>query len=155
VDQQQLYDKIDLTKSWQEESQKAAFATEVGSFASPGLHLPRTDAAGYALSHYAANQHVIGGTRKMKLDEITDGTANTILAGEAAGNFKPWGHPRNWRDPALGINASPDGFGSPWPNGASVAMADGSIKFLSNETSPEILRALATPVGGEKLPDDY
>ena len=35
------------------------------------------------------------------------------MAGEVAGDFKPWGDPTNWRDPALGINRSPEGFGGP------------------------------------------
>jgi hypothetical protein len=34
-------------------------------------------------------------------------------------------------------------------------MADGSIRFLSDKTSPEVLRALATPAGGDMLPADY
>jgi prepilin-type processing-associated H-X9-DG protein len=154
-EQKPLYDTIDMAKPWNNPSQKQAFTTKISVYEVPKPDLPREDPSGYALSHYAANQHILGGTRKLKLDEITDGTANTILAGEAAGNYKPWGHPRNWRDPALGINATPDGFGSPWPGGANVAMADGSIKFLSDKIAPEVLRALATPAGNEKLPEDY
>lgn len=113
-------------------------------------------AEGYALSHYAGNVRVLGGDKTISLESITrgDGTANTLLAGEAAGNYKPWGHPMNWRDPALGINKTPDGFGSPRPSRAVFFLfADGSVRTISDNVDPKVLRALSTPNGGETILD--
>ncbi len=61
----------------------------------------------------------------------------------------------NVRDPARGINRSPEGFGGPpgW-NGAMFLMCDGSVKFLSENTDLSVMKALATPTGGETNPDD-
>jgi prepilin-type processing-associated H-X9-DG protein len=71
-------------------------------------------------------------------------------------NLKPWGHPWQWRDPALGLNQSPDGFGSPDSQGrVHFLMADGSVRTFSTKTSPEVLRALATPNGKEQMPEDW
>ena len=82
---------------------------------------------------------------------ITDGTSNTIYAGEAAGNFKGWGDPANLRDPALGINAGPDGFGSRSPGGANFNLLDGSVRFISDNIDPGVLKALSTPDAGDTV----
>jgi hypothetical protein len=82
---------------------------------------------------------------------------HTILAGEAAGNFQPWGHPDNCRDPGNGIESGPDSFGRPhFPQVAGFVMCDGSVRFLSRNIDPKILKALATPAGKEtvEIPGD-
>jgi hypothetical protein len=113
------------------------------------------DAEGYGLSHYAANSHVLGANKGMKLDDITDGRSTTLLVGEVNANFRPWGHPVNYRDPTKGINRSPHGFGGvPRSGGASFVMCDGSVRFISDRVSPEVLRALSTPRGGEKIDEE-
>lgn len=89
----------------------------------------------------------------LTLDEITDGTETTLLVGEAAGNYKPWGDPTNVRDPGLGVGRSLDGFGGPpGSEGAYFLMASGNVRFFSNKTDPKILKAYGTPNGGEKVP---
>jgi hypothetical protein len=82
--------------------------------------------------------------------------SETILAGEALGNFKPWGHPTNWRDPGLGIHTTLDGFGNPGNNKhALFLMADGSVMTLTENIRPEILKALAMPTGRPNLPKNW
>jgi hypothetical protein len=140
------------------------------------------DDEGYGLSHVAGNVHVLpvvtladvssGGIpgeqlfvseqnsqspgHRLALDEIADGTAHTILIGEVAERFKPWGHPANVRDPGLGINRSPDGFGSRSTTGETLfLMCDGSVRGLSADADPSVMRALATPAARDPLPDDF
>ncbi len=113
------------------------------------------DDRGFAFMHYAGNVHLFPNNRGLKLDEITDGTSNTLAIGEVAENFQPWASPWNRRDPADGINDVPWGFGGPtWQNGAQFGMADGSVRFLSRNIDREVLKALGTPAGGESLPDE-
>ena len=86
------------------------------------------------------------------LKDFTNGTANTLFIGEVSANFQPWGKPSNCRDPVRGINKSPHGFGGPpGSGGALFAMADGSVRFFSDRVSPAVLKALATPDGGEPI----
>ncbi|MFO0929004.1 MAG: DUF1559 domain-containing protein [Gemmataceae bacterium] len=109
-----IYDirTIDLQRPWIDPVNAKAFRSVLPEFVNPDLRHPALyDAQGFALSHYAANSHVLAANRRMKLDEITDGTSVTLLIGEVNAGFKAWGHPLNGRDPAKGINHSPQGFG--------------------------------------------
>src|SRR5205807_10649442 len=100
------------------------------------------------------NERVLGGNSRMTLEGMTKGTSTTLLVGEVHAEFKPWGHPVNWRDPAKGINRSAEGFGgSRYSGGANFLMADGSVHFISEQVSPEVLRALATPTATEVIDD--
>ncbi len=151
VEQKDLFQQINLGIPWTDPVNAPHFRTKIKVYLLSYSGLPEED-GGFALSHYAGNARLLGGDVPWKISQITDGTANTLLMGEAAGNYKPWGHPANWRDPALGINRTPDGFGSPL-RGANFAMADASIRFLSEKTDPQVLKALSTPAGGETPPD--
>lgn len=104
------------------------------------------------MSHYAVNSRIFSVNSSIGLAGITDSRSTTLLIGEVNANFKPWGNPVNWRDPARGINRSPHGFGGPpGAGGANFAMADGSVRFVSDRISPQVLEALATPRGGEDI----
>jgi prepilin-type processing-associated H-X9-DG protein len=149
-----VYDQINFALPWDDPRNVAPFQSEVQAFSNPEVLASRHDDAGYALSGYAANGRVIGTSHA--LSEIKDGASVTILAGEAAGDYKPWGSPTNWRDPALGINRTSRGFGSPAPGGAQMLFADGSVKWIRDTTSPRVLEALSTPDGGETVrADDF
>ncbi len=153
VEQDRLFNRIDLDRPWTDARNQDVFATDVPIYVNPAA--AETKVGLLAPCHYAANVHVLGATVR-RLSDITDGPANTIIFGEAAGHFKAWGQPLNWRDPALGINKTPHGFGNPMMPGASFAFADGSVRFLKENISPEVLKALATPAGGERLePRDW
>src|SRR5262249_51188758 len=102
----------------------------------------------------AANAAMLGGDQIRKLSDVTDGTSTTIIAGEVASDFKAWGDPMNWRDPQLGINRSPKGFGSVFPGGANFVFVDGSARFIKNSVDLRVLKALSTPSGQEKIDMD-
>jgi hypothetical protein len=156
VEQMAVYQQVDFNVPWNDPKNRVPMQTQVASYVSPGITEIK-DAAGYALSHYAGNKYLFRENRAFRISEITDGTVNTILAGEAAGNFQPWGHPDNCRDPGNGIDAGPDSFGRPhFPPVAGFVMCDGSVRFLSRNIDPKILKALATPTGNEtvEIPDD-
>lgn len=173
------YGKTDCSVPWNQPPNDVLFKCELNDFVNPCLGGPYFDADGYGLNHFAANIRVfpictvdvdslphplsLNSTMEIlnkqgqttKLDDITDGTSNTIMLGTVGQRLKPWGHPANVRDPALGVNRSPDGFGGPphW-HGAMFLMCDGSVRFLNDATDLKIMKALATPAGGEALPQE-
>ena len=170
---------LDFSRAWRVPPNDRIYKCQGPEFLNPSQPGPVFDDEGFGLCHWAGNVHVLpvrtvvvdaatgsegpggnaaqlgGQTGGVSLAQITDGTSSTILLGTAGEHFKPWAHPANVRDPALGINRSPDGFGGPpgW-NGAMFLMCDGSVKFLSENTDLSVMKALATPTGGETNPDD-
>ena len=107
----------------------------------------------------------------VKLREVTDGTSNTILIGEASpedGNSPAWssdgvwavtGVELNWdwqtSGDCLGAGGVPSpgaarcwpqirGFRGYHPGGVAFAFVDGSVKFLSNSINHLTYRALST-----------
>jgi prepilin-type processing-associated H-X9-DG protein len=152
LEQKELYDRIDFSVSWDASGNTVPFQTIVEGYRRPGIAEVK-DGAGYALSDYAGNVLMLGGAPR-RLGNVIDGTANTLMAGEVNSGFKPWGDPTNWRDPALGINRAPDGFGSPFKGGANFLMVDGSVRFIKDGIAPDVLKALSTPAGGERVAVD-
>jgi prepilin-type processing-associated H-X9-DG protein len=90
-----------------------------------------------------------------RLDEITDGLANTILLVEVADSGIAWMEPRDLHvtQMAPGINPKPgQGISSHHPGGVNAAFADGHVRFISaDDISPEELEALLTIDGGETV----
>lgn len=154
MENQALYNQINFDLPWNDRSNSTSFRTVVEDFLNPGIYGFEKDREGYALSHYAGNALVLGGDKNRALKEMTDGAGQTIMTGEAPANFKPWGHPTNWRGPAQGINRSLDGFGGPYKYGANFLFVDGSVRFLKNSISPPTWKALMTPNGGEEISVD-
>jgi hypothetical protein len=143
---QERDDGIDYEKPWKGPANEKYFKCLIPELINPDLEdAPVFDSDGFGLSHFAANSHVIGPGQPYKLSEIMN-KSNTLLIGEVNANFMPWGHPVNWRDPLLGINKSPYGFGGPKQRkGSMFIMADGSVKTVSENVDPAILKAMALP----------
>ena len=150
LEQRPLYDKIDLSVPGDDPKHREIFATRLQAFLNPVLREP-LEPGEPAPSHYAANGRVLRPNRSMRLEDVDDGTDMTILAGEVASNIRAWGDPVNWRDPSLGINKSPEGFGSSRKGGANMLFVGGQVRFLSDQTDPRVMEALATPTGRESL----
>lgn len=138
---------IDTDRSWADPPNRRYFQCVLPEFVNPGFRTPALeDADGFGLSHYAANGRVMGANTAPKATVLTRGAANTILVGEVAAGFRAWGHPVNWRDAVAGIDHSSTGFGGPpGSGGARFVMGDGSVRFISDRASPEVLRGLCAP----------
>ncbi len=155
MEHQSLFDRIDLELPWNHPD-NASVCKERLYFLEHPAYSDRQhfDSNGFALINYAANIHVMGGTRRLTEADIKDGTSSTFLPGEIADRFPAWGKPGNWRDPAHGVNHRPDGFGGPSPGGINFLFVDGSVRFIKDTIDPQVLEALGTPDGGEVLSSD-
>lgn len=115
---------------------------------------PPADALGRRYAGYAA---VIGPDtlfpegRGRKPAEVPRGLSQTIAVVEACGKQIVWTEPRDIElaDETLGVNLPGPAPGSltglvtsRHGKGAHVLLADGSVKLLSNKTSPEVLQEM-------------
>jgi prepilin-type N-terminal cleavage/methylation domain-containing protein/prepilin-type processing-associated H-X9-DG protein len=125
---------------------------------------------------YAANSLVIPNRGKplLEVSDINDGTSNTVLVGEKAMNPNNyttgtwyWDEPfftggsggtQRWgttviRDSlSMGL-AFMENWGSAHPDGVNFLFADGSVRLVSYETSPQVVSAILTPNGREPVPE--
>ena len=154
VEQSNLYQQIDFNQPWTASRNQLVFKTTVFSFLNPNLG-PEVSSVGGGLgaSHYAGNSQVLTKNGSTKIYDIVDGTSNTILAGEVSGGFMAWGDPENRRDPANGFGTAPNQFGSSATRrpGVNMLLADGSVRFISENIDPQTLKALASPAGNEQV----
>ena len=95
------------------------------------------------------------GSRSVKLDDIRDGAANTILVVEAGNSEINWMEPRDCPIDQFRF-ASKDvpgpKLGGNHPGGANAAFADGSVRFLHEKQGTNaMLKAIGTIDGGEKV----
>ena len=137
---------------WNAPENQWAFSETIREYLNPDIGLTMTD-KGYALSHYAGNSKFFKENTGTPINQITDGTSNTIMAGEIMDGFPPWAYPRNVRDPAAGIKGDNLTFGGPRGDGAFFLNADGTVVFISDSVDPKVLEALSTPAGGEPTPE--
>jgi len=137
---------IDMKLPWNHPANAKSFQSLVPEFINMDFRTQELfDDEGYGLSHYAANSRMLRANSAVKIEDVKRGTSNVILVGEVNHAFRPWGHPANWRDPATGINR-PNGFGgAPSAGGARFVMMDGSVRFLNQDTDPQVLKALGSP----------
>ncbi len=156
VEQANLYNQIDFNQPWTAPRNQHVFKTRVINFLNPNLG-PEVAlvGGGFGASHYAGNSQVLKKNGSIKIFEIVDGTSNTILAGEVSGGFMAWGDPENRRDPANGFGTAPNQFGGPASGrgGVNMLLADGSVRFISENIDPQTLKALASPAGNEQVGD--
>jgi hypothetical protein len=94
----------------------------------------------------------------MKLDDVADGLAHTLLVVEVAKSDIHWMEPRDLHFSQMSktINAATgQGISSPHKGIASVAFADGRVRVLHDSVSAETIESLLTVRGGEKIPTDF
>jgi hypothetical protein len=97
---------------------------------------------------------IFGYNRGTKIQDIIDGTSNTMMVAEAQGYNGAWAQGgsatiRSFTQQPY-ING-PDGIGGPYRGGCHILMADGAVRFVSENIDPGVVEALSTIQGGEVL----
>jgi prepilin-type processing-associated H-X9-DG protein len=150
LDHAPLYQSIDQELAWDDPAHGDVFRTVILPYQHPSqaeFYTPE----GFSISHYAGNVNVLLDDSQFTLGDVTDGTSHTIAAGEVTAGFRAWGDPSNLRDPADGFGLSAHQFGSSSAGGANMLFMDGSVRFISENINPDVLKALSTPDGGENV----
>jgi hypothetical protein len=160
IGEQALYQQIDQSKPFDALENRDPMGRPVVAYQAAEADRSKIG-RGFAVSHFAdvggdiedetgvSHAGIFARVTAVRQAEITDGLANTLVVGELAGGFPPWGDPENWRLIGRGLNRDPNGFGNAAGNGAMFLFADGAVKVLGNNTDPKLLKQLSTRDGGE------
>jgi hypothetical protein len=165
VEQAALYEQIDQKSGWDSEANAEWTGFNIEMFMNPqevdqgdsqthyvGMAGIGEDAANLKVDEQGAG--VFGYNRQTRMRDITDGTSNTIAIMEASNDFGPWA--QGGRSTIRGLTEEPyingpDGIGGSWVGGAQGALADGSVRFISENIDPDVFKALMTISGGEQI----
>jgi hypothetical protein len=160
VGETELYQQIDLTKPYDDPVNRNAMGRNVNLYFVPGADRARIG-QGFSVAHFAglggeieqdnrpAHIGIFERDVAVKRDEVIDGASSTLIVGELAGLYPPWGDPENWRKIGKGLNRDVNGFGSHTGNGATFLLGDGSVKHFSNKTDAKLLERMSTRDGSE------
>jgi prepilin-type processing-associated H-X9-DG protein len=168
LDQAALFNQLDLKQAWDAEANAAWTKTTVPLLKNPGV--AETKPHEFGTTHYVGiaglgkdaptlpvtseKAGVFGYNRATRIQDIRDGTSNTMMITETHKDFGPWsaGGPSTIRSLTTKpyING-PDGIGGPTPGGCNILLADGSVRFVSESVDPKIFEAISTIRGGETV----
>jgi len=147
---QTLHEEYDFEHSWDSPGNLALAGRMPRVFRCPSDELAPGSETSYVM--IVGPETISDGAGATRLEEIADGTADTILLVEAAGSGINWLDPRDLdadRISYLVDDPVDGGIASRHPDGAHVLFCDGSVMFLDAVVDPEDVKALCTIAGGE------
>jgi prepilin-type N-terminal cleavage/methylation domain-containing protein/prepilin-type processing-associated H-X9-DG protein len=173
VDQRAAYNHVNFQFGVYETANRTVRGHIVSIYLCPADPSPWEE-SGIALNSYAGVYHhieapiddrnsgVLFQNSAIRLDEIEDGASNTLLLGEkvrtadlgwmsgTSSSLRNTGWPINQRAPGA-PQAPPTvgGFSSHHPGGSHFGFGDGSVRFLKDSISPQLLQRLARRDDGE------
>jgi type II secretory pathway pseudopilin PulG len=145
LEQKTLYDKIDLSKPWNDPANKTAFETDLHAYRCPSTDAPERHTTYLAV---VAPGGCFQPAEPRALAEITDDRSLTLMVVEVDA-----AHAVHWMSPqdasAELILAAGSAANLPHSGGAQAACADGSVRYLPGKLKPAILHALITVAGND------
>lgn len=149
MDEQQLYNSIDLTKPWDDPANAAAFNTNLSVYQCPSAPWEIDNRTTY-LAVVAPNS-CFQATVPRELSEITDDASQTLMVIEADEE-----HAVPWMSPVDADEKTVLGLAGPTsrtahPHGVQAGFVDGSVRLLSDETPAAVRRALISIAGNDNV----
>lgn len=153
IEHSDVFDRYRADEAWDSESNQALAELRIHSYRNPGEKTGDATDTSYMVITGPGTLFEEG--KDITLADCTDGTANTILAVEVVHSGVNWTQPVDLdiRNIIFKINSGGFGISSPWKGGANVALADGSVRFLSEKVLESTLKAMMTRAGGETISD--
>ncbi len=150
IDQKPLYDRIDLSKPWDDPVNEEVFKTRVQGYACPSNSIPLEKTTYLAV---VTTQSALRVESSCAIRDIKDGTSNTLLVIEVDQDHAvPWMAPQD-ADVTI-VTAFLEGKSKHTHTGGGHALlADGTVRFLSQNIDRRILIGLTTADGGEEIGD--
>ena len=153
LEQQPLYEQYDFNEPWDGPNNSQLANVMIQTYQCPSSPEGQTTTNYLAISGKGT---VFNNGDGSKIQDILDGTSNTVIVAEVAGANINWMEPRDFDAAAMSmaINGAQDGssISSFHPGGAQVLFADGSVRFLSENLAPGVLNLLLMRNDGQAVP---
>ncbi len=161
---QKLHAAYDFKKKWNLGSNQKIAKTELRVYQCPSDPF-MTGTDGFPFTAYAAlvgPKTIWQEKESLRIKDITDGTTNTLLVVEACGQRIPWAEPKDvqlsqsefiMNAPGKEIGRSESALSSFHTGGIQALIGDGSVRFISENTDQDVLKALITACGGDVVGD--
>jgi type II secretory pathway pseudopilin PulG len=147
LDQATLFNRIDLSKPWDDRVNAEAFQTKISTYACPSSPTLGDKSVYLAV---VTDRSCLGPGRSRQVNEITDGTSNTIIVIEV-----PHDQAVPWYAPQDADAAVLQSFGSTSKEthvgGRHSLMADGAVRFISQNLDQQTFEALLTAASGDTV----
>jgi prepilin-type processing-associated H-X9-DG protein len=154
LDAKDLYDEFHLDEPWDSPHNRALITKMPATYRCP---IGANELALEGKTRYLAPRGagtIFRGAEPVKIREVTDGTATTIIVVDAGDdNAVVWTKPDDWEvDPEPKTAAILKSHTGRRPgSGTNALFADGSVHFLSERIALAVFRALLTSKGGEVI----
>ena len=150
LEEQALYEQFDLTKAWDAPENRRLLDQMPYEYGCPSHTGAQPGTTSYA--GVFGPRCIFRGANPVRLRDITDGTSNTIMVGEAVGANIPWTKPVDIDVDIDGGLSDANGFMSPHSGGCHFALADGMVRFISSDINTETLKNLFYRNDGNPVP---
>ena len=147
LDQQKLYESIDLSKPWNDPVNATAFKTPISNYRCPSTALEATSTTYLAV---VTPESTIRPIQSAKLADVKDGTSNTILIVEVIPEKAVhWMSPTDADEGLLQTRGSAKR--PTHDRGRHITLVDGSIRSLSDSLPYAQIHALTTISGNDEV----
>ncbi len=157
IEEQARYDQIDLDQPWFHPGNQRLATPIPATYRCPDDQRSR-HSPGTSYVAIAGPASAWPAERRISFVDVTDGGSATIAIVETSEVNVHWMSPQDLDLTELattGKSGKPLVLNSPHEGGSNVALLDGSVRFLADKISPEVLQALGTIDGGEVVEEDW
>ena len=144
LEQAALYEAFNKSERWDSPSNMALSHTKIKTFVDPSNPNQGPDGS-YAFVTGTGSMFESG--QPIKIANIIDGTSNTLAMIEVRTTGGSWAAPVEFDVAQFGAGL-PQGYHQ---GGTLALFADGSVKFISQNVSPQVVQQLGTRAGGEAV----
>ncbi len=153
VDQPGVFNAYSFNDAWDSPSNSMLLNPMPRTYACPSHGVPGSTNTCYAA--IAGDNTIMGAGKCVGIRDVTDGTSNTLMIVEACRLNIPWMKPQDIDAATVTRIGDPNGVSSFHTGGAHILMADGTVRYISNNVDPNVVKALITRNGGENVGGDY
>lgn len=149
IEQDNIFRAMDRNSAWDSPGNRQLGAASIPVYLDPFRDSGKFDPTATRFQVFTGPNTLFPDNTKRGMNEVHDGTSNTLLFAEGQTPVSPWSRP-------LDMNIQPGGPLPLPPDQFLAAMCDGSVRSIDRRrTSDATLRLAIDPRDGQVLPGDF